>query len=162
MPCLWDPPQGVGKARQWFQSARDPGGTWQPGDWFLQSWGRELSPCHKPGQMSCQTRRVLPGKFSDGNTNHAGEQREGWGGGVFWEGQICVWTRFLWFLPLGCRWEDFVIVSEVLQMTFCLGLVVSWSLITKCGVKYGRAAGRKRHTSHLSHLQCHFFVNVCK
>ena len=102
----------------------------------------------------------LPG----GNANRTDVQGEAWDGGVLWEGEACVWTLFLWFLPLGYMWEFFAVVSEVLQATVSPGLVsiVSWSVITNCGGKYGNTAGRTQHTSHLLHLQCHFFVNVCK
>lgn len=57
----------------------------------------------------------------DGNANRADVGREGWDGGVLWGGEGCVWTHFLWFLPLGCTREDFAVVSEVLQRTLSLG-----------------------------------------
>lgn len=58
----------------------------------------------------------------DSNANRTDVQREGWEGGVIWEGEIYVWTHFLWFFPVGCMREVFAIVSEVLQMTLSLVL----------------------------------------
>lgn len=154
------PPQGVEQARYYFQAVQVPRQS-VAARWLISAVLRVSTiPMLQARANDLSNSMHLP----DSNTNRTDVQRESWDGGVIWEGETHVWTHFLCFFPVGCMWEVFAIVSEVLQMTPSLGLVsiVSWSLITKCGVKYGSSAGRTQHTSHLLCLQCRFFMNVCK